>query len=69
MIGSNLHLESLLCPGEWAHHHPGVVQQDVNLWQGVGELFGALAHASQAGQVTFMYNNIILGLFPKYYEF
>ena len=52
MVGSNLHLKTVLRPGQWASHHASVVDQDVDLLQGVAQLLGALPHTFQASKVT-----------------
>ena len=52
MVGADLHLEPVLRPRERAGHHAGVVDQDVDLLQGVAQLLRALPHTFQAGKVA-----------------
>ena len=52
VVGPDLHLKTILGPGQRANHHAGVVNQDVNLLQGVAQLLRALPHTFQASKVT-----------------
>ena len=66
MVRPELHLKTVLRPGQRAGHHTGivvlpgeranhdasVVDQDVDLLQGVAQLLRALPYTFQAGQVT-----------------
>ena len=52
VVGPDLHLKTILSPGERANHHAGVVDQDVDLLQGVAQLLRALPHTFQASKVT-----------------
>ena len=65
MVGTNLHLEAVLCAGERTHHDTGIVQQDVDLGEGVVKLLRALAHARQAGQVAFVEDYFGFSLLPE----
>ena len=46
-------------------HDTGIVQQDVDLGEGVVKLLRALAHARQAGQVAFVEDNFGFSLLPE----
>ena len=52
VVGADLHLEPVLRPRERAGHHAGIIDQDVDLLQGVAQLLRALPHTFQAGKVA-----------------